>query len=241
MKSKITLIIPYYRAPLMLQKQLDTIKDYPDGFEVIIVDDCSPEPAKDIIPKSYKGQLYRIDTDIPWNREGARNLGALIADTRWIIHIDTDHILRVSCAKRLLETEVNLNHWYRFPRFRVGKADDTRKKDAIPEDQDYGPIKPHIDSYLCTRRLYWKAGGYNEDYSGCLGGGGPFLKRMIVVGGEAGLLPDDVFLEVYTRDVIKDASVWDLSRDKTEFKERKRRLGIKKAKNLLRFEWQRLL
>jgi len=234
----ITLILPYYRGPLMLQKQLETIKHYSRNIKVIIVDDCSPEPASSLITKvNFSGQLYRIDTDIPWNREGARNLGAYFADTQWIMHVDTDHTLPYECAEKLLRAPISPDQWYRFPRFRVGKADDTRKKDAIPEDQEYGSIKPHIDSYLCTKKLYWKAGGYNEDYSGSLGGGGPFLKRMIVVGGEAGLLPEDIYLQVWTRDKIPDASVWDLSRDKTEFKEKKKRLGIRKAKNPLRFKW----
>jgi len=122
----------------------------------------------------------------------------------------------------------------------VGFADDTRKKDTIPDDQAYGAIKPHIDSYLCTKNLYWEAGGYNEEYSGCLGGGGPFLKRMAEVSGPAKVLPENIYLEVYTRSVIKDASVWDLSRDKTEFKKRKKIFGHKKSEKCLNFDWHKV-
>jgi glycosyltransferase involved in cell wall biosynthesis len=224
----------------MLKKQLEVVKDYPEDFRVIVVDDCSPEPAEPLVFGLDRVWLYRIDDDIPWNREGARNLGATVAGTEWIIQVDTDHILPVRCAEKLANAYLDDKVWYRFPRYRVGKADDTRKKDSIPEDQECGRIKPHIDSYLCTAKLYWEVGGYNEEYSGCLGGGGPFLKRMAQVGGEAELLPEDTFLEVYTRDKIKDASVWDLSRDKTEFKRRKKIFGSKKAKDCLRFKWHRV-
>jgi len=240
--ADLTLVIPYYRAPEMLQEQLKVIRCYPDNIDVIIVDDCSLESAKEIVHETDSVSLYRIDTDIPWNREGARNLGAKEAETEWIIHVDTDHILLPECMEGLLSllSSLNKKKWYYFPRYRVGKADDTRKKDTIPDDQEYGQIKPHIDSYLCTKKTYWDVGGYNENYSGCLGGGGPFLKRMKLIAGEPEILPADIFLQVYTRDKIYDASVWDLSRDKTEFKRRKKLYGSQKAENHLRFTWHKI-
>lgn len=244
MTANITVIIPYYRAPVMLQKQLEVIALYPPGYRVIVVDDCSPEPAEDILPcwpeRSLPSvDLYRIDTDIPWNREGARNLGAHLADTPWILHVDIDHVLPVDSAGKLLQTSLDTDCWYRFSRFRVGVADDTRKKDTIHDGMEYGPIKPHIDSYLCTRDLYWEAGGYDEDYSGSLGGGGPFLKMMKRTAGEAQVF-EDIHLEVYTRSVVPDASVWDLSRDKVEFKNNHRRKGRVKGQNPLRFDWRKV-
>lgn len=237
--NDMTLIIPYYRAPLMLREQLKVIADYPVGLRVVVVDDCSPEPAEDYMQLQDGVSLYRIDTDIPWNREGARNLGAHVAETEWITQIDIDHILPPECAERLLSHKLT-DGWYRFPRFRVGRADDTRKKDVIPDDCEYGEIKPHIDSYLCKRDLYWKAGGYNEDYSGFLGGGGQFLKLMKLVAGEPSLLPKGIYLEVYTRHVIADASVSDLSRDKTAFRKKKREIGLVRAENPLRFKWHKV-
>lgn len=237
----ITIILPYYRAPKMLEIQVNTILQYPDSVKVIVVDDGSPEPAFPILQGIDRVSLYRIEDDIPWNREGARNLGAKEAKTEWIIHMDIDHILPPECVQNLFSTEINEKNWYRFKRFRVGFADDTRKKDSIPDDMAYGEVKPHIDSYLCTKKLYWDAGGYNEEYSGCLGGGGPFLKQLRKTSGkEALLFPGDVRLEVYTRSMAKDSSVWDLSRDNTEFKKRRKIFGIEKAINPLRFNWHRL-
>lgn len=237
--NEFTLIIPYYRNPNMLRMQLETIANYSDRIKVIVVDDGSPEPAEDVIAPSENLELYRIDVDIPWNRGGARNLGAHMAQTDWIVHVDIDHLLPADCAAELLNKSLDPRCWYRFPRYRLGKADETRRKDAIPDDQEFGQIKPHMDSYLCTRQLYWKAGGYDEDYSGCLGGGTPFTK-MLERTGTLMHLPEDIHLHVVTRSVVDDSSDNTLSRDTSEYSRRKRMKGIVRGRKPMRFKWHRV-
>ena len=234
----LTLIIPYYRSPLMLRRQLDEAAGYPPEVQVIVVDDGSPEPAAEVFRDEDRPDLYRIEQDIPWNRGGARNLGAHVAETDWIVHVDIDHVLLVEDCRRLLTYRLHPGSWYRFRRFRVGPADETRRKDAIPADAS-GEIKPHIDSYVCHRDLYWRAGGYDEDYSGCLGGGSPFLKMLEREAGPPIVL-QDVWLQVYTRGVIADASVTDLSRDTSEYSRRRRAKGDVRGVNPLRFDWSRI-
>lgn len=226
----------------MLQKQVEIWERYSDRaralIDFIVVDDGSPEPAE--VPDWVS--LYRIHKDVPWGRSGARNLGAHVARTKWIVHIDTDHVLPTEAAEKLLDTQVDDYCWYRFPRWRMGKADETRRKDALDDDAEFGRIKPHIDSYLCTKDLYWQAGGYNEAFSGCLGGGSPFLAELAKVG-ECKMLPDDVFLHVYTRHVIADASVFTLDRDTSEYRRRRdelRQQGQLKGSNPLQFEWSQV-
>src|SRR5690606_34720310 len=108
--------------------------------------------------------------------------------------------------------------------------DETRRKDAIPDDCEFGRIREHIDSYLVTKEIYWKAGGYDERYSGCLGGGSPFLEQLGIAA-PMKLLPEDVHLHVYTRHVIPDASISTLSRDTSEYKRRRAMIGKVKGKN----------
>jgi glycosyltransferase involved in cell wall biosynthesis len=242
-----TLIVPYYRNRVMLREQIRTWEDYPDAVSIILVDDGSPEPALDVVREHAPAALlprltlYRIDVDIPWNRGGARNLGAKLAATDWILHVDIDHVLPPPCAERLLQFEAEPRSWYRFERYRNGCADETRKKDKIPDAVEFGKIHPHIDSYLVTRERYWLAGGYDEDYSGCLGGGSPFLKALERVAAPA-MAPPDCHLIVWTRSTAKDASDWALSRDRTEYARRKRekeRLGRTRAERPIRFTWSR--
>lgn len=241
-----TLIVPFYRNRRMLQEQILAWEDYPPQVSIVLVDDGSPEDASSTVLAEASPELlpridlYRIGVDVPWNRGGARNLGTMQACTDWIVHVDIDHVLPAAAAARLLEFTPDPGHWYRFRRFRCGRADETRRKDKIADDVEYGEIHPHIDSYLCTTDSYWRAGGYNEDFSGCLGGGSPFLALMAAENGPAGLLPGDVHLQVYTRSAVEDASDWSLSRDRSEFTRRKARMKKPyRGTNPIRFEWQR--
>lgn len=243
-----TLIVPYYRNAAMLDRQVIEWEQYSHRVRIICVDDGSPEPAKDVIlarasPDLLERlRLYRITVDIPWNREGARNLAAQECSTDWMINIDIDHILPARAAEKLLTAFApHPGNWYRFPRYRQGKADETRKKDKLPVDCEYGRIHPHIDSYLVEREVYWNAGGYDEDFAGCLGGGSEFLGRLERTAGPPGLLPDPICLHVYTRDKIKDASDWTLSRDTAQGKAIQRKKLGGTPQNPIRFPWVREL
>lgn len=243
-----TLIVPFYRNVEMLREQCRLWNLLPEAFRIIVVDDGSPEPAAPVVLRHTwertrkRLQLYRIGVDIPWNRGGARNLGAQQCATDWLIHVDIDHVLLPESAGALLKADVDAGHWYRFRRFRNGKADATRMKDAIPRDQPFGEVKPHVDSYLVEKAVFWKAGGYNEDFSGCLGGGTPFLAELEKTLGAPKILPDDVSLQVYTRDTCADASDHTLSRDTSEFTRRKQAMrGNYRGSNPLRFPWERIL
>lgn len=252
----ITMIIPYYRNPKMLRVQLDAWKMYEyqslKMIHFIIVDDGSPEPAREIFDsKDFNDfteygvsiNLYRIKENIPWNRGGARNLGSHVATTPWLLHMDIDHILPSTCAFNLPQIGLSPRfQTFRFRRFRNGQADATRKKDAIPDKLEYGEIKPHIDSYLCVKGAYDSVGGYDEDYSGCLGGGSPFLKQLNKVAPFV-VAPSSIYLEVYTHGVVADSSDMSLSRDTSEYirrKELKEKTGKEKSINPLRFKWEQV-
>ena len=232
----------------MLEKQLSVASHYPAGLQVVVIDDCSNEyPAHKVFDahKKIAGgvQLYRVDTDKPWNRNGARNLGALVTKTDWLIQTDIDHVLLPGSANRLVSITLNPSRWYQFERFRFGKADETRQKDAIPTHLGYGKIKPHIDSYLMTRQQY-QASPYDERYSGFLGGGSPFLARQKRLFGQPSMLPHDIFLQVYTRDTCPDASTQGLSRDTSTYKELRRKIeatGDDSPIEPINFEWHRVL
>lgn len=246
----ISVIVPFYRNNAMLRVHLHKwLYEYSSAvhekMKLIIVDDGSPEPAIEAIGPFRRGlahigaRLLRIGVDIPWNRGGARNLGSTVAESKWLLHVDIDHVIPPETAEVLARTAAAINDrkWYRFRRFRVGKADDTRKKDTIPERCEFGEIHEHVDSYLVTKQLYWENGGYDEDYSGCLGGGTPFVKalaRRAVV--EKLQCP----LHVYTRSACPDASDLHLSRERGEFKKRrieKGKINEHNPKNPLRFPW----
>jgi glycosyltransferase involved in cell wall biosynthesis len=247
--TDVTLVVPFYRNGAMLARQIAEWELYPPGVQVLVVDDGSPDPARPIIEQHASASLrerlslLRIKIDIPWNREEARNLGTLQARTDWVIHVDIDHVLPRASASALFEFQPKPRHWYRFPRWRNGKADETRRKDAIPDDCEFGRIHEHVDSYLIGADLYAEVGGYDLRFSGCLGGGSDFLKRLSAISPPQ-MMPDPVCLHVYTRGVVKDASDWCLSRDTTEGKRRaraKRLSGQPYKKCEVRSAWERVL
>lgn len=247
--KEFTMVVPYYRSPGMLAYQMAEWANYPKGIRICVIDDGSPEePALPVIESCPRDQwranlrAYRVTVDIPWNREGVRNLGTYLAETEWLVHLDIDHVLPAAAARALLEFTPKPGAWYRFPRWRRGRADATRRKDALPDDCEFGRVKPHIDSYLMSRATYFEVGGYDEDFAGSLGGGSQFLRRAVRVAGEPLLLPDQIALHVHTRDVVPDASERTLCRDTTRGKElarSKEKLGDPKPGNLLRFPWIR--
>lgn len=240
-----TLIIPYYDQPGMLRRQAAEWAGYPNAVRVLVVDDGSPRfPAAEVLAGiPHRAAVYRVGVDIPWNRNGARNLGARVAETDWILHADIDHILTIEGAEALIGRALNPARWYRFRRERVGRADETRKKDDLPPTCERGPVKPHIDTYLCTRELYWRAGGYDEDFSGSLGGSAPFLAHMTKDGGDPIVL-SDVLVEVHTRHSVPDASEPNLSRDRSRFERLRAELRAKgdpKPAEHVRFPWTRVV
>lgn len=247
--KQLTIVIPYFDQPQMLNLHIKHWGKYSRKFmeavNIIIVDDCSKHWALNEMYERDSISLFRVLDDIPWNRGGARNLGSYAAQTPWLMHIDIDHLLLPDSAENLLKflPQLQPDEWYRFKRYRRGPADETRNKDAIPRDAEFGEIKPHIDSYICSRNLYWSAGGYDEDYSGCLGGGSPFLHALGKVGRRK-MAPDDVSLVVVTKDICADSSVFTLDRSTDEYTRRK---AIKKAAgttvpvNPIRFRWVKQL
>lgn len=257
-EALITLILPYYRQEAMLLKQMDVLDTYPSGVRdalyVIVVDDCSPEDAEHVLTAVREDghlphrpdALYRIDKDVAWNRGMARNLGAKMATTPWLMQVDLDHILTAQNAANLLTTVRSFRgvvpQWFRFARRRIGAADETRMKDAVPRDATDVLIHPHIDSYLCTPRAYWRAGGYNEDFSGVLGGGTPFLKEMERVNGPPGIVNSE--LHVHTRHSVPDSSEHTLPRDPKAFKQRKHEImaahGTLRGHDPLRVPWHKV-
>lgn len=234
--NELTLILPYYSQPAMLQRQIEEIAKYPKSIKVIVVDDGSPEP----IQANPLFDLYRIDVDIPWNRGEARNIGAYVTSTEWLIQTDIDHVLPAKFAASLCEFHPDPLQWYIFPRWRVGAADETRKKDQVHHAKKFAQIHPHIDSYLMRREMFFTS-PYDERYSGCLGGGTPFLSRMTQIHGEPLILSADVAqLHVHTSKAVPDASVIKLSRDRDEYTRRRAQIADSRPERILMHPWHKV-
>lgn len=251
--DSVTLCVPFYRNSSMLRRQIEEWNKYHGGLRIILWDDCSPEPALPIVKELASAatldvlEVYRTDIDVKWAREFARNAMSKVASTRYLLHVDIDHVLPAESLRLLRGTPISSKRWYRFRRMRVGKADETRKKDfknaGLPDDAEFGEVAPHVDSYLCQTKHFWRAGAYNEAFLGMLGGGNEFLRRFEALH-PVEVFPGNVFLHVYTRHVIDDASDLHCSRDTKPGKDLWRqiqRAGWKPPDKWLTLPWSRVL
>lgn len=262
---KLSLVMPYYRNPAMLRRHLlvwqgEWSEALKRDIEIIIVDDGSPDDtAADALASMWQGDrtglpsisLYRVTEDRPWHQHGARNLGAHVASSPWLLMTDMDHVVPHSTAAEVLAKIDSLeeNDVLTFGRVDAPKTL-TWKADHWPEfartKREDGSLKPHVNSFVVSKKRYWALGGYDEDFCGVYGTDKHWRDRLF--GGVAVQQHLDYApLIRVDRDVIPDASTRDVIRKSPGRLAIKRDIKLKKAlqgragKTLtLNFPWERV-
>jgi hypothetical protein len=167
---RFTLGFTYYDEPELLKRQLEFWKYYPQGMEIFIVDDASPNyPAKDILKDVYffdgpDIQLWEVGYDMGFNSHGCRNLIAKYAPTDWICFLDMDHLMNPSDVARIKRRQFNENKVYNFPTYH-------------PYSNHYHE-EEGINMALIHKDLFWEAGGYDESFTGYHMGDREFWDRV---------------------------------------------------------------
>lgn len=197
--KKFTLVMAYYDNHAMLQehvylwRKLD--KKTRNMFDVIIVDDCSPnQPARIDSEPPLDISIFRLRVDVRWNQDACRNIGVKHSNTEWVLMTDMDHVVLPETFEYLLNTELNKKTAYRFSR--------------VDAPNKY-PYKPHPNSWFMTKELFDYIGGYDERLSGWYGTDGDFLDRVQAA---APIIQLDVPLMRYPREIVADASTTSLTR-----------------------------
>ena len=252
----LSVVVPYYRNPVMLDRQLTVwAHEWPDlikrQVEIVIVDDASPESAWAVFQSRALGcdlsfQIVRVKHDRPWHQHGARNLGAHVATGRWLLMTDMDHVIPAAAIRAALSVpRDDLSYFFRRVDAPAGRWSSTDCDLMAPTLDREGNPKPHVNSFLVTRKRYWMAGGYDEDYCGVYGTDSLFRKRLLDV---APRLTLDVPLIRVAREVIADASTVGLLRKegrptgaKKAVARAKKKRGESDVIKTLQFEWERIL
>lgn len=187
----LTIVVPYYNQPGMLAAQARAWRDYPAGVEVIVVDDGSA-----VLAAADGCAIYRIDEDIPWHQDGARNLGAHVATGEWVLLLDIDHVLSGAELRRLLGL---------LPRLPGGVAYRPRRR-LVATGRALGRAR---NIWLMRREDFWRVGGYDERLCGAYGSDLEFRPRV-----QRHLQEQDLglTLDVYTAAEIADAATPGLDR-----------------------------
>lgn len=204
---ELTLVLPHFMNLGMLAEQHRVWAAYPDELKarlhVIVVDDASPKghrPSVKHLPNVglASERLYRIvPPKVRWNWLACRNLGHSEATTEWVLFTDIDHVLPADTLRRLVTGDLDPDCVYR-----------TARVDAVRPWpyalSDCTPYKPHPNTWLMTRAMYDRIGGYDERLSGCYGTDGEFRDRVYTHAKAVVSLAEPLIR--YPREIVADAS-----------------------------------
>lgn len=171
----VTIIMPFYRNPNFLRKQLKFWTEYPSSLKfwinAIIVDDGSPEGSRaaEVLnsfgEKPFDIRLFEIEVDVRFNWIAARNIAMNFAREGWCVGTDMDHVIPPVTIEALIWGNHDPSKIYRFSRMEY-----TGEK-----------IHPHPNSWFMTKSMFWKFGGYDEAFSGYYGTDGEARRRWVKI------------------------------------------------------------
>lgn len=106
--SRLSFIVPFYNVELYIEECIRSLyhQDIPqEEYEVICVDDCSPDGSRAIVErlqKEYPTLRLMVHTENK-RQGGARNTAMQVAQGRYIWFVDSDDYIKPNCLKGLLE------------------------------------------------------------------------------------------------------------------------------------------
>lgn len=205
----LTLILPFFDNRGMLEEHLKVWATYPDDLKaqlhVIVVDDCSPKTGRlsrkslaDVGLASMDG--FRILTKVRWNWLACRNIGAAHAETDWLLLTDIDHVMPVETLRALVEQPRDRESVYRLSRVDATRRWPYELSDCVVREAK----RFHPNTWLMTKAMYDRVGGYDERLSGCYGTDGEFRDRVHAA--SRAVVNLNTPLIRYPREIIADAS-----------------------------------
>lgn len=206
----LTLVLPYYRNLGMFLEHQTIWATFPEELRarlrVILVDDGSPKafriPHKAItITGLGSFRRYRILKDVRWNWLACRNLGVHEATTDWVLLTDIDHVLLAKTVEQVTTMDLDPANVYR-----LGRVDAPHPWPYTVADCAVREAKRfHPNTWLLTRSMFDRIGGYDERLSGCYGTDGEFKDR-VREHAKAVVQLGDVLTIRYGREILPDAS-----------------------------------
>jgi hypothetical protein len=173
----ISLIHPFYNDEKRLELQIENWMTWPDEIcklvDVTLIDDHSKNPLKiekkkwkQLRNKGLQVRIFRIEDDLKWNTPGALNLGFTVAPKRWILTMDSDCFFDAENIKKLMDFRPRTDRIHKFKRKRFG----TTEPANWLNNERFLPC-----TMLMQAEVYWRVGGFDEDFTGAYSGGYGFF------------------------------------------------------------------
>ena len=220
--ADLTLITHVYNAQGPVDRQLALWKQFSPELlarlQFLVIDDHS-DAALVVDKGPLNLRLVRVADDIHWNMPGCRNLAATLAATEWMLFFDVDNVVSEASLRKIVGALQQL---------------DLQRLHVFRRTENGVDVEPHINSFLISRQGFWRAGGYDEDFSGHYGFEDVLFRMMWRkhVGTEV-LLTDIAFEQIAFRTSGLDR---DLARNQALIA-RRAAAGLPKPKGMLRFSW----
>ena len=204
---ELTIVMAVYGQPLMLKKQLESIRSWPgevrNHLTVVIVDDCGNPPVAvgDIETFAdsllHEVKLLRVEKDIPWNQMGARNLGMHVSRGHCLM-IDPDMVFDGEIITRMRQAAAKLARGHVL-KYGLKHVNSGRLDMSSP------------NTYMLHRDDFFAVGGYCEDYAGHKGWSDLTLLDVLRSHYKIEDRPD-LFAHFHSTNAIPDAMVTSLDR-----------------------------
>ncbi|WP_020208139.1 glycosyltransferase [Gilvimarinus chinensis] len=103
-RPEVSIVIPVYGQHLTTYQCLKSISDNPPSlpYEVIVADDCSPEPAAQALDMVKGIRIVRGESNQGF--VGNSNAGAFAARGQWVVLLNNDTIVTPAAFDRLIDT-----------------------------------------------------------------------------------------------------------------------------------------
>lgn len=169
---RLSFVYSYYENPFTLNRLISEWKKYDEkilkDIEFIITDDCSRNfPLKNFNKQeSLNVRFFEIQQKVNWNWLACRNIGAYYAKGKWILVTDIDHFI----------SKEDIEIIYRRIKFLNGDYVYMMERRNLQNKR----MNTHGNSFLMTREMYWKIGGYDETLSGKYSGTTMAYKKRVL-------------------------------------------------------------
>ena len=241
----LTLIHPFFGEDQRFKLLINNWSKYPqsvkDKLKIIIVDDHGVLSIKSLLTPSvtkridYSLTVYEIEDDLKHNTPGALNLGMMVADTEWILIMDSDCTFSSEVMDQVMGYLPLKDTVYKFRRLRV-----TEDK-HLALDERCLPC-----TMLMHKNIFFKVNGFDEDFTGSRSKGYAFFDNHF----DRKVVREEFHINI-TKEIVATEWMEDIVGPKVARSDNEERINrhimyaklkgeVSESREILRFSWKKV-